>query len=134
MNKTDTVDSRINHFAIEGKFGEISIFTIDHFNANLEIAIPFKEFILDEINNGLRKMIIDLTYVDYMDSTFIGTLVVLVKRLGLKCGHLKLVIKKDSAINLMLELTNMHKIFDIFHCIEDAKLNFLETEQDKLKL
>ena len=55
-----------------------------------------------------------------MDSTFLGSLVYVLKRLKSINGEMKLIFKKQSKASTMFEITNMNKVFQIHPSVEDA--------------
>jgi len=91
--------------------------------ATVEISGNFKDEIIQEIEDGSTKIIVDLSSAEYVDSSFLGALVALLKRTTLKNGDLKL-IGLQPAVRAMFDLTRLHRIFDIFDNIESAKKSF----------
>lgn len=87
--------------------------------ANLTKAIDFKNFMLDLINAGHNRIIIDMKACKLIDSTFLGTLVVLMKRLSVYEGKLSLVCNNDICSWLFV-MTKMDKVFNISQSLDDA--------------
>ncbi len=101
---------------------EISGIKIVHCNfrrANLTKAIDFKNFMLDLINAGHNRIIIDMSACKLIDSTFLGTLVVLMKRLSASDGKLSLVCN-DDICSWLFVMTKMDNVFKISQSVDDA--------------
>ena len=54
-------------------------------------AGELKKLLLDKINNGTKKILIDLNSCEYMNSSFLGTIIFIYKKLSESDGQLKLV-------------------------------------------
>lgn len=72
---------------------------------------------------GHVRMVMDLTSVDYIDSTGLGSLVVHYTSLKKQGGALKLVNPNKRNIELLL-LTKLHTIFEVFNELPDAVNSF----------
>jgi anti-sigma B factor antagonist len=99
------------------------IVTIEEKEANLSKSDRFKEIIVEEINLGERMIIVSFKNVEYLDSSFLGALVGILKILLPLNG--KLVITDLNAdIENLFELTRLNKIFVIKANLETALLDF----------
>jgi anti-anti-sigma factor len=58
-------------------------------------------------------LIVDLSQCEFIDSTFLGALVVTLKKITQQSGDLKLV-GFQPAVQSMFELTRMYRIFEAF--------------------
>lgn len=87
--------------------------------ATLDKATAFKNFTDSQIKDNGQKYIIDLSEVDFIDSTFLGVLVSTLKRIATSGGKLGLVIAKEEPLNI-LKLTRIDKVFRIFNTVEKA--------------
>ncbi len=92
--------------------------------ATLKEAIEFKAVLISEIDNGCKKMIIDLSSCEYMDSTFLGTIVVALKKISSIDGKIVLISPKTFAFD-MLHVTGTIKLFEVFETIDEA-LNYFD--------
>ncbi len=68
-----------------------TILIVNHVRATLEEAQKFKEIMLAVIYKGHRDFIIDLTNCEFMDSTFLGAIILVAKKAALTRGSLVLV-------------------------------------------
>ncbi|HVO74720.1 MAG TPA: STAS domain-containing protein [Ignavibacteriaceae bacterium] len=103
--------------------GEIVIHTINLQRATYKEAESFRKAVMDDIVEGKRKFIVDLFICEYLDSTFLGTLISLTKTLMQFGGEIKLVVFTADA-QILLEKTRVVQIFDTYKTKEDAVANF----------
>jgi anti-anti-sigma factor len=106
---------------IEGKV----VITVELVRATIKEAEEFKELLSQEIESGTKDIIIDLCYCEFIDSTFLGALVVSLKRLLTIKGTLKLCNLKPS-VSSMFELTRMYKVFEIYDSLDKALSSYNE--------
>ena len=93
--------SEAGHYVIAAR-GEIDLFT----------APELKQVITEVIENGERRVAIDLSEVSFLDSTALGVLIGAVKRLRSRGGALA-VVNTDSSIAKTFEITGLDQIFTI---------------------
>jgi len=79
---------------------------------------------------GKIKVVLDLTGVDYIDSTGLGALVICYTSLKRLNGALKLVNPNKRNVELLL-LTKLHTIFEVFTEVQDAINSFFPDRQIK---
>ena len=79
--------------------GEILIEKVNLNKATLNEAVIFKEKLLNDFEAGYKKIIVDLSKCSYIDSSIVGALVVLLKRLKANDGKLKVVILREIHFN-----------------------------------
>jgi anti-anti-sigma factor len=101
----------------------ILIFEVDIPRATLKEAESFKNELSKEIDSGARKIIVDLTHCEFIDSTFLGALVVSLKKVTALNGDLRLV-GFQPAVHSMFELTRMYRVFESYKSREDAVKSF----------
>ena len=104
---------------IKELYEDVVIEIINMTRATLKEAIEFKTVLTSEIDNGCRKMIIDLSNCNYMDSTFLGTIVVAFKMISNVNGKLVLISPKTFAYD-MLHVTGTMKLFNVFESMDSA--------------
>ena len=106
------------------KHGVIIVEVVNLTRATLKEAEEFKQILLKDIELGWRKIVVDLTDVEFVDSTFLGALVVSLKKITALKGDLRLVAIQPAVIT-MFQLTRMNQIFEIFETKEDALQSFM---------
>jgi len=92
-------------------------------------ALEFKSELDEEILNGNHNIIIDLGACDFLDSTFIGVLVVTWKKLKSVGGKLKLV-KAGRFTKSVFHLTGTIEIFETYESVEEALSSFVTPIQE----
>lgn len=104
------------------KVNNILVLSIDEKEANLSKADHFKQLVSEEIEKGERKLIISFKNVEYLDSSFLGALVGILKHLLPLKGELILTDLNGDIENLF-ELTRLNKIFNLKHDLKSAMLD-----------
>ena len=79
---------------------------------------------------GRAKVVIDLSHVEYIDSTGLGILVICFTSLKKLGGALKLVNPNKRNVELLL-LTKLHTVFEVFNEVQDAVNSFFPDRQIK---
>ena len=89
--------------------GEVDVYT----------APQLKQQMISLLESGARELVVDLTKVDYLDSTALGVLIGGLKRMRERDGNMVLVCPSPR-IRRVFEITGLDKIFDIFNTAQDA--------------
>jgi anti-sigma B factor antagonist len=89
--------------------GEIDVYT----------APQFKEAISSIIASGQKHLIIDMTSVNYMDSSGFGALLSATRKLRPEGGTINLV-KVTAAIDRILNITRLNTVFATHDSIDEA--------------
>lgn len=79
----------------------------------------FKQAILDEVEQGARTVIIDFTRSGYIDSSGLGALVSLSKRVRDAGGDLRLAGLNED-LRRLFELTRLDQLFPLYATRADA--------------
>ncbi len=90
--------------------GEVDVYT----------APQLKQQMIVLLEQGAREIIVDLTNVDYLDSTALGVLIGGLKRLREVDGNLALICP-NARIRRVFEITGLDKIFDIYNSEDEAR-------------
>jgi anti-anti-sigma factor len=110
------------NFKVE-KHGDIAVVGVSLQRATLNESEEFKKILLTQIEAGIKKLIVDLSQCEFIDSTFLGALVVTLKKITQQSGDLKLV-GFQPAVQSMFELTRMYRIFEAFSNKNEAINSF----------
>jgi anti-sigma B factor antagonist len=103
---TRSVNSTASMIDLEG---EVDVYT----------APQLKQQIIAMLDSGIYHVIVNLSNVEYLDSTALGVLIGGLKRLREKNGTLDLICP-NPRIKRIFEITGLDKIFDIFNSEQDA--------------
>ena len=83
-----------------------------------------KDMIIDKMNSGYKKIVLNLNDVSYIDSSGIGTLIYCRTTLNQANGQLKIINIKDS-VKRIFELTRLVNYFNVFDSEEAAIKSFI---------
>ena len=108
---------------IEEIIDDIVVEIINLDRATIREAEDLKEKLMPKINMGYKKVIIDLSEVEFLDSTFLGVIVGTLKRVAKVGGDLKLVGFKP-AVRSMFELTRLFRVFETYSELQEALRSF----------
>jgi anti-sigma B factor antagonist len=89
--------------------GEIDVYT----------SSQLKEQVLNTIADGVRHLVLNLSQVEYLDSTGLGVLISALKHLRESQGNL-IIVGPSSRITRIFEITGLYKIFTIYDSEEQA--------------
>lgn len=104
----------------------ITIIKVHLEKATFAHADSFREFLIDAIDDEHDKFIVDFSESQYIDSTFLGTLVVCFKKLDCVGADLKLVCNERIEF-IICEITKLSHVLKVFKSIEDAIDSFAVT-------
>jgi anti-sigma B factor antagonist len=112
---------KINTRHVDGKAamidleGEVDVYT----------APQLKQQIINMLDSGMFHVIVNLSAVEYIDSTALGVLIGGLKRLRERNGTLDLVCP-NPRIKRIFEITGLDKIFDIYAAEDEAMRKFAQ--------
>jgi anti-sigma B factor antagonist len=106
---------------------DFSIIQVDTRRATVDLAPAIREKLISEINHGNGQIIINLSYVEFIDSSFLGALVAGLKIVRERMGNIALV-ELHPHVQNTFALTHMDKIFPIYHTVEEAMRNLRLAE------
>ncbi|MDB5541000.1 MAG: anti-sigma factor antagonist [Devosia sp.] len=109
---------RVNH-----RSGGVLVLAVTETRLTAAVAPQFKQLVLDQIEAGNTRLVLDLSEVGFIDSTGLGAMVGILKRVGSRgdvavCGL-------QPAAAQMFRLTRMDKVFRIYDDA-DAAVGALE--------
>jgi len=105
------------------------IATIHLKRATILEALEFKVLLDEEIQQGQHNIVINLSECEFLDSTFIGVLVVTWKKLKAQGGKLKLV-KPGYFAKSVFHLTGTIEIFETYESVDEALGSFVTPIED----
>ena len=86
-------------------------------------ADNFRNKTNEVISSGSKKLAIDLAEVSFIDSSGLGALVAVLRAANQQGGSVKLFRLKPE-IRMIIELTRLNKVFDIFNTEEEILVSF----------
>ncbi len=119
------------HLEIEKREKEgITILTLKGRLVVGDPSVRLREKLKAEIDQGARKMILDMVGVEYIDSTGLGSMVICYTTIQKAGGAMKLARLNKRNIELML-LTKLSTVFEIFPDEQDAVNSFFPEREIK---
>lgn len=86
---------------------------------DLATAPALKERLLQLVAEGQEHLVCDLTSTEFLDSTALGALVSVLKRLKVKGGEMRLVCSSPSILKVF-DITGLDRVFAIHASLDEA--------------
>lgn len=102
---------------------DVVIEVVNLTRATLKEANQFKKILQEDIEKKFKKIVIDISQCEFLDSTFLGTLVLAKKSINRIGGELKIV-EPASVFKVLLEKTSTLQVFDTYKSIDEAVNSF----------
>lgn len=103
--------------------GGVVIEKINMTRATVREAQKFKERLLDVSLRGSNRIIVDFSKCTYVDSSMIGAMVILLKRISEKGGELRVVIPEMEAFQVFT-VTGLYRVFNLYKSVDEALKDF----------
>jgi anti-anti-sigma factor len=102
--------------------GDISVVYING-KVLQENILPFKNKLLNLVEDGIVNIVVDLIDSDYLSSLGLATIVEIKKKVNAIGGDLKLS-RINKLVRNLLEVTNLTKIIETFNDVDTAVKSF----------
>ena len=110
--------------------GDVVIEIVHLTRATWKEASQFKLILQTDIEKKFKMLVVDISRVEFMDSTFLGTLVLAKRNITQIGGDLKLV-EPVSVFKTLMEKTSTLNIFESYKNVSDAVRSFKIINSDK---
>jgi anti-anti-sigma factor len=97
--------------------------------SHMEASIMKKRLFEDILLNN-KKIIIDISKCDFIDSSFLGALVFSLKRTIETGGDIKIVIASSSSAKGIVNNSGILTVFEIYTSVKDAINSFKQNEKE----
>ena len=131
-NLSEKFKERVNQNIEDAMNEKFSSTTLDHLpgilikvhleRAVFEYALVFRRYAEKQINSGYKNYILDLSDTLFLDSTFLGSIIVILKKLNQMGGSLRLVVNAQKMV-LISQIKNVGDIVNTFASVDDAIVN-----------
>ncbi len=108
---------------LEKHYGNICALIVNIDRATLKEADEFKNIASAKVESGINNFLVDLSACEFIDSTFLGSIVNILKKVSRNGGKLKLTGLQPNVYS-MFELTRMLSVFETFTDFNDAINSF----------
>jgi anti-sigma B factor antagonist len=100
---------------------EVKGWTVVTVHGEIDVATSptLREGLIGLVNGGATRLVLDLEAVDFLDSTGLGTIVGLLKRVRTHGGDLRLVCT-EARIRRLFEITGLDKAVPLHASLDDA--------------
>lgn len=98
-----------DRWSVLAVFGEVDVAT----------APRLRERLIELVNQGKHHLVVDLSGVDFLDSTGLGVLVGALKRVRTQDGELALVCSEPRVLKVF-EITGLTKVFTMHPSVDEA--------------
>lgn len=95
-------------------FGEVAVVTVNFSRATLKESDEIRNRIKSLIEIGCKKIIVDLSYCDFCDSSFMGALVLCNKKTFTEDFSFAIIVRQGSYIEKLIETTGLNKVLKIY--------------------
>lgn len=102
--------------------GDVLVVKMSADRLDAAVAEKFKEAMHDEIEEGAKRIVLNMASLKFMDSSGLGAIISVLKKIR-PDGEMVLCEIGDM-IQKLLELTRMHKVFRVYDTCEEAIRNF----------
>jgi anti-anti-sigma factor len=113
--------------------GNVVVEIVNLTRATYKEASEFKHILNEDLEKKFRKIVVDISQCEFMDSTFLGVLVYGQKRISQIGGEIKLV-EPVSVFQTLLEKTSTLRIFDTYKTMQEAVNSFNEQYINESKV
>jgi len=116
-------------------YEDVVIEIVNLTRATWKEANQFKLILQADIEKRFKKLVVDISRIEFMDSTFLGTLVLAKRNITQIGGDLKLV-EPLSVFKALMEKTSTLNIFESYRSVSDAVSSFkiVKLENSSVKL
>ena len=104
---------------IDETIDKVAVCKIEGKLAGLDGKGKIQEKVKDLIDNKIVNIVLDLTKVNWIDSTGLGELIASLSSTKNKDGNLVLA-NLQGPVQSLLKMTNLNQIFDIYENVEEA--------------
>lgn len=106
----DIVTEQTDGICVMSLTGEVDVYT----------APRLKETLIDQIESGCARIIVDLENISFIDSSGLGVLVGGLRRAKEHDGAIRLVCTRDNVLKIF-RITGLDKVFPIFSDAAEAR-------------
>ena len=102
---------------------DVVIEVVNLSRATWKEANQFKAILQEDVEKKFRKLVVDISQCEFLDSTFLGALVLAKRSINKIGGELKIV-EPPSVFKVLREKTSTLQVFDSYKSLDDAVNSF----------
>ncbi|NDV19265.1 anti-sigma factor antagonist [Pseudodesulfovibrio sp. JC047] len=104
------------------EYGDVISFRPEVTRLDASQAVQFKDELLQQIDNGSIRFLLNLSDVTFIDSSGLGAIISALRRVGVK-GDVKLCCVVEQVME-MLRLTRLDTVLEVFDSEEEGIASF----------
>jgi anti-sigma B factor antagonist len=104
------------------QIGQVLVVTPEEERLDAAVAGAFKGFMVDAINQGRQKVVLNMANIEFVDSSGLTAIVSTLKSMGLAGGEM-VVCGIGNNVAALFKLTRLDKVFRVFDDISQACQN-----------
>jgi anti-sigma B factor antagonist len=109
----------VNDFALDvEQRDECAVLSVSG-EVDLATAPQLRQQLVDLVADGHRRIVVDLSRTDFLDSTGLGALVVGLKRLRAHDGEMR-VVCTTPRVRKVFEITHVDRVLPLFESVDEA--------------
>ncbi len=101
------------------QIGGVLVITPQEERLDAAVAGAFKGYMVDVINQGNQKVVLNMERVEFVDSSGLTAIVSTLKTLGLAGGEI-VVCSINKNVTALFKLTRLDRVFKVFDDIDQA--------------
>jgi len=105
---------------VEKSIGDVTICAIEGKLSGFEGKGQIQEKMRDLMSRNANKIVLDLTKVNWIDSTGLGELIASLSSIKKTDGGNMVLSNLQSPVQSLLKMTNLTEIFDVYDTYEEA--------------
>ena len=109
------------------KYGLVTIISLDAPKYTTKETLEFKEYLMNVVDNGIKKIIVVFNHSNTVNSSLFGVLVTSLKKIKEMDGDIRLVFDEDMSSSIFF-MTGMDKKFQVYDELEEAIRSFHEAQ------
>ena len=105
-------------------FGDVLIEKTHLLRATIKEASIMKRRLFEDIQLNNKKIIVYISKCTFIDSTFLGALIISLKKIRETGGDIKIVISPSSLTAGIINYSRLQRVFEIYPSLQDALKSF----------
>jgi len=105
-------------------FGDVLIEKTHLLRATTKEASIMKRRLFEDIQLNNKKIIVYISKCTFIDSTFLGVLIISLKKIRKTGGDIKIVISPSSLTAGIITYSRLQRVFEIYPSLKDALKSF----------
>lgn len=111
----------------------VNVEVVNLSRATYKEASQLREILEDNITRKRKKIVVDISQCEFIDSTFLGVLVISLKKISRIGGDIRLV-KPHYLVRTLMEKAGTMNVFNVYENLDEAVESFTFTDAENYYL